>query len=214
MAAAQVWASSIGGDATDVILAGDANGDGRQDLIDFARKQGKVYVALSTGSSFATPTVWHTFFAVSTYERPRVADVNGDGRDDIVTYATDSPTAFGDVYVATSAGNRFVDLNGAANSSSKWHDWFAIDPNEEICIGDVNGDRKDDFLTFLPPSRGGHYYTVISRGDGMGPNHLGAQKVRLNDSDRVSVGDVNGDRMADIVIFAQAEGKVYVLLAQ
>ena len=85
-----------------------------------------MYVALSDGTRFGTPTVWHNFFAVSTYERPRVADVNGDGRADIVTFATDSPTAFGDVYVALSNGTRFVDQNGVPNSSTKWHDWFAI----------------------------------------------------------------------------------------
>jgi hypothetical protein len=71
-----------------------------------------------------------------------------------VTFATDSPTAHGDVYVALSDGTRFVDQNGVASSSTKGHDWFAIDPNEEIRIGDRNGDRKADFFTFLPPARG------------------------------------------------------------
>ena len=102
MTGATVWLNTIGFDSSDVPLSGDANGDGKDDLILFARKQGKVYVALSDGTEFGTPTQWHSFFAVSTYERPRVADVNGDGKADIVTFATDSPTAFGDVYVATS----------------------------------------------------------------------------------------------------------------
>ena len=206
-----VWVSSLGRDATDVIIAGDANGDGKQDLIDFARKEGKVYVALSTGTGFAIPVVWHNFFAVSTYERPRVADLNGDGRDDIATFATDSPTAFGDVYVSLSTGSQF----GDKQVSAKWHDWFAIDPNEEIRVGDVNGDGKDDFFTFLPPSRGGDYYTVVSLGSGMGPNVRGPEKVRVaaNNGDRVFVADVNGDRTADIVVFDQTEGKVYVSLA-
>jgi hypothetical protein len=210
MTSGTVWAASVGRDTTDVLLSGDANGDGKEDLIDFARKEGKVYVALSTGRAFATPAVWHNFFAVSTYERPRVADVDGDGRDDIVTYATNSPTAFGDVYVALSTGSQF----GDRQNSNKWHDWFAIDPNEEICIGDVNGDGKDDFLTFLPPARGGDYYTVVSLGSGMAPNILGSEKIRLNAADRVFAGDVNGDKMADIIVFAQSEGKVYVSLAR
>ena len=34
--------------------------------------------------------------------------------------------AQGDVYVALSDGTRFVDQSGQANSSTKWHDWFAI----------------------------------------------------------------------------------------
>ena len=209
MAPAQVWLDAIGFASSDVLLSGDANGDGRQDLVLFARTQGKVYVASSTGAGFAAPTVWHEFFAVSTSERPRVADVDGDTRDDIVTFATDSPTAYGDVYVALSTGAQF----GDKQNSTKWHDWFAIDPDEEIRIGDLNGDRKDDFFTFLPPARGGEYYTVLSLGQAMAPNVLGPQKVRLEASDRVFVGDVNGDRTADVIVFAQATGKVYVAVA-
>ena len=61
----RVWVERIGFDPTDVLLAGDANGDGMEDLVLFARKQGKVYVALSDGTRFGTPTLWHGFFAVS-----------------------------------------------------------------------------------------------------------------------------------------------------
>jgi hypothetical protein len=208
-----VWASSIGVDPTDMLLEGDVNGDGRDDLVCFARKQGKVYVALSTGTSFDAPVVWHTFFAVSTYERPRVADVTGDGRADVVTFATESPTALGDVYVAVSDGTRFVDLNGVPNSSSKWHDWFAINPKEEVRVGDLNGDGKDDFFTFLPPPLS-QCYTVLSRGTSMEPNVLWSEIVIPDAKDRPFVGDVNGDGKADIIVFAQGEGKVYVSLAK
>ena len=163
-----VWLDSIGFDPTDVLLSGDANGDGKEDLILFARKQGKVYVALSTGRGSRLPTVWHNFFAVSTYERPRVADVNGDGRADIVTFATDSPTAFGDVYVAMSDGTRFVDLNGAPNSSTKWHDWFAIRPDGG---GADRGPQRGRARTTSSRScrrRFGQCYTVLSQGTSHG----------------------------------------------
>jgi hypothetical protein len=208
-----VWLNSIGFDPTDVLAAGDANGDGKNDLILFARKQGKVYVALSDGTEFGAPTVWHGFFAVSTYERPRVADVNGDGRADIVTFATDSPTAYGDVYVATSDGTRFVDSRGYPNNSDKWHDWFAIRPTEEVRIGDLNGDGRDDFFTFLPPPWG-QCYSVLSEGTQMGPNELWRVVVAPDAKDKPFVGDVNGDGKADIIVFAQSEGKVYVSIAR
>jgi hypothetical protein len=208
-----VWLTSIGSDSSDVLLSGDVNGDGKKDLVLFARKQGKVYVAVSDGTKFGTATVWHGFFAVSTYERPRVADVNGDGRADIVTFATDSPTAFGDVYVAVSNGTKFVDQNGVAGSSTKWHDWFSIDANELIGVGDVNGDGKDDFFTFLPPPFA-QCYTVLSQGTSMADNVLWRESVAPNSTDVPFVGDVNGDGKADIIVFAQGEGKVYVSLAQ
>ena len=206
------WVSSIGATPSDVLASGDANGDGRSDLVLFARTQGKVYVALSEGNRFTAPTLWHGFFAVSTYERPRVADVTGDRRADIVTFATDSPTAFGDVYVATSDGTKFVGLNGAPNASSKWHDWFAIRPEEQVRVGDLDGDGQDDFFTFLPPPFA-QCYTVLSQGAGMGPNVLWREAVAPLSSDIPYVGDANRDGKADIILFAQSEGKVYVSLA-
>jgi hypothetical protein len=212
MGPSNVWVDSIGFNSSDVLTSGDANGDGKKDLILFARTQGKVFVALSNGTKFGTPTQWHGFFAVSTYERPQVADVNGDGKADIVTFATDSPTAFGDVYVATSDGTKFVDLNGVPNSSSKWHDFFAIRPTEEVRIGDLNGDGKDDFFTFLPAPFG-QCYNVLSQGTQMAPNVLWVPEgLYYTSTDRPFVGDVNGDGKADVILFRQVPGKVEVVL--
>ena len=211
MAAATVWVNSIGSQSTDYLASGDANGDGKDDLIMFARTEGKVYVAISDGTKFGAPTVWHPFFAVSTFERPRVADVNGDGKADIVTFATDSPTAFGDVYVAVSNGTSFRDSNGGQNSD-KWHDFFAIRPTEEIRVGDINADSKTDFFTFLPAPFA-QCYTVLSQGTSMASNVLWPQGIGGLNTDKVFTGDVNGDGKADVIIFAQSEGKVYVSLA-
>jgi hypothetical protein len=212
MAAATVWVNSIGSSPTDYLAAGDANGDGKDDLILFARTEGKVYVALSNGTQFGVPSVWHPFFAVSTYERPRVADVNGDGKADIVTFATDSPTAFGDVYTALSNGTAFRAANGSPNSD-KWHDFFAVSPTEEVRVGHVDSDSKDDFFTFLPHPFG-QCYTVRSLGNAMTDNVLWPEEIAPLKTDRPFVGDVNGDGKDDIVVFAQSEGKVYVSLGQ
>jgi hypothetical protein len=209
MSPSVVWLNGIGSSSSDVLLAGDVNGDGKKDLVLFARREGKVYVALSTGSGFLAPQVWHSFFAISTYERPRVADVNGDGKADIVTFATDSPTAFGDVYVALSNGRQFVDQNGIPSSSTKWHDWFAVDPAQQIRVGDINGDGKADFFTFMP-SPMAQCYTVASQGTSMASNVLWPESVAPLPTDVPFVGDVNGDKKADIIVFAQGEGKVYV----
>ena len=83
-----------------------------------------------------------------------------------MTFATDSPTAYGDVYVALSDGTGFVD-QAACPNSTKWHDWFAIQPDEQVRIGDLDGDGKDDFFTFLPPPLA-QCYTVLSQGTAMG----------------------------------------------
>ena len=206
-----VWTNSIGVSPADILEAGDVNGDTMDDLVLFVRTRGQVYVALSDGTTFRPPTLWHGFFAISTHERPRVADVDGDGRADIATFATDSPTAFGDVYVALSDGARFVDRDAVPNSSTKWQDWFAIRQSEQIRIGDHNGDGKDDFFTFLPLPWG-QCYTSLSLGNAMGPSELWPETVLSDANDVPFAGDANGDGRADVIVFARSQGKVYVSL--
>ena len=207
MSEATIWLNAIGFHPTDVLLSGDVNGDGAKDLILFARKRGQVYVSLSTRAGFAEPVLWHGFFAVSTYERPAVADVNGDHKADIITFATDSPTAQGDVYVALSTGTQF----GDGMTSAKWADWFAVNPTETVRIGDLDGDGMDDFFTFLPAPLS-QCYTTRSMGTEMGVNALWPVTVAPDPLDQPFVGDVNGDGRADVITFARREGKVYVSL--
>jgi predicted outer membrane repeat protein len=203
-----IWLSTIGVDNGDLLQSGDFNGDGYDDLVLFARNEGKVYVALSNGNGFAAPTVWHNWFAVSSYERPKVGDIDGDGLDDIVTFATDSPTAQGDVYIALSTGARF----GDGQNSDKWHDWFSVDPEQTVQIGDLDGDGRDDFLTFMPPPSG-QVYAVYSEGSFLSDNVLWNQDFASSESDIPCTGDVNGDGKSDLIGFYQGEGKVYVVLS-
>ncbi len=202
-----LWLDKIGDSFDDVLKAADADGDGKRDLVLFSRHGGQVYVALSTGAGFDSPQVWHTFFAVSTYERPEAGDVDGDGRADIITFASDSPTAQGDVYVALSTGSKF----GDGQTSDKWNDWFAVDSAQKIRVGDMNGDGTTDFGTFLPDPNN-QVYAVYSRGSYMSENYLVTSDFPETSTDQPFLGDANGDGKADLFLFRQGEGKVYVML--
>lgn len=206
--ASSVWIEGIEDSSDDEVMAGDANGDGKTDLIFFSRGNNSVYVALSTGQGFSTPALWHSYFAVGSHEKPMVGDFNGDGKTDIVTFLTDSPGAEGDVYVALSTGAQFED----GIYSQKWHDWFGVDPKETIVIGDLNGDGMDDFFTFLPASSS-HVYIAYSQGNEMSDNELWNDQLENKSGNVPFAADVNGDDKADLIVFRQSEGTVFTSLA-
>ncbi|RLP91428.1 VCBS repeat-containing protein [Micromonospora sp. BL4] len=174
-----------GGSATDV------TGDGRDDIVTFTQNTlADVYVGASTGASFAGTSVkWNDFFSIGG-ETASTGDVNGDGRDDIVTFAHSNT---GDVYVALSTGTSF-------GGGLKWHDWFA--PGAEIgAVGDVNGDGRDDIVAFTH-NPAGDVYVALSTGTSFGPG-LKWHEYFSPFGEFPALGDVNGDGRDDIITFTQ-----------
>jgi hypothetical protein len=103
----------------EIPLVGDFNGDGKDDIATFVGQlqtnadgtvlgQAPVWVSLSDGTKFEPSRVWHTFFSLKG-EFPMVADVNMDGKDDIVTFLRGRGQGLqaNNVYVAFSTGSRF-----------------------------------------------------------------------------------------------------------
>ncbi len=144
--------------AGEIPLVGDFNHDGKTDVISFAQHEqhnpdgsligdAPVRVALSTGSSFGTPTVWATSFSHAG-EIPMVGDFNGDGYDDIATFVQKpqfnpdgSLLGHAPVWVALSDGTKF-------GTPTLWHTFFSL-RGELPLVADINMDGKADIVTFL-----------------------------------------------------------------
>jgi hypothetical protein len=183
------WHDYFGcGDETPLI--GDFNGDGRDDIVTFTRGWVcDVYVATSTGYSFVgTGAKWHDMFACLG-SIPAVGDVNGDGKDDIISF---SRGTLCDVHVALSLGNAF-------GPAAKWHDMFGCGA-EIPMVGDFNGDGRDDIIAFNRGYAGDVWVALASTngfvGTGWKWTSDGPLTVALP-----AVGDVNGDGKDDIVAF-------------
>ncbi|WP_082373897.1 FG-GAP-like repeat-containing protein [Nocardia sp. NRRL S-836] len=175
----------------EVPLVGDFNGDGKDDIVTFTRGDtGDAYVALSTGSAFeGTSVKWHDHFGIGG-EVLGTGDFNGDGKDDVVTFARGDS---GDVYVSLSDGTKFV------QDGWLWHDFFSIG-NEIPEVGDFNGDGKADIATF---TRGDAADVYVATSTG---SSFAGTSAKWHDHFGVGtevprVGDFNGDHKADISTF-------------
>lgn len=184
----------------EVYHAGDFNGDRRDDLVIFTKgSTNDALVQLSNGSSFGGAQTWHTNIA-SGSKVPLVGDFNADGYDDVVVFAMDTGA---DVHVSLSSGSGFGSL-------TLWHNFFGL-PGEKVGVADMNGDGKDDLVTFVP---GGAAYVALSTGSSFADSTI--WHSNFAPSGQVAlVADVNADHRADALLFTKGtSGDVFVSVAQ
>ena len=113
------------------------------------------------------------------------SDVNGDGRDDIVSFGRGLEA---DVWVSLSNGSGFGPVN-------VWHSYFGA--GEEFpMLGDVNGDGRDDLITFTRDASA-DVYVALSTGTSFGGSQRWHTWFAAGNETPV-IGDFNGDGRDDI----------------
>ena len=145
----------------------------------------------------------HRWLRSVIHETPAVGDVNGDGRDDLITFTHgDSGAGPLDVYVALSNGSTF-------GAGQLWQGWWAHRGHVPT-VGDFNGDGRDDIWAFTESE----VYVGLSRGYDFNGSVI-VSPFGATDSDDIGrVADVNGDGRADAVLFsADGTGDVHVMLS-
>ncbi|HYD70567.1 FG-GAP-like repeat-containing protein, partial [Azospirillum sp.] len=187
-------------------VVGDVNGDGRADIVGFASNGVSDALSLSDGT-FTAPqaALWgvygYNYTWTSQNLNPRtLADVNGDGRADIVGFGSHGvSTALGKA--DGTFGPQQSALSGTYGLNSGW-------PSQEQMprmLGDVNGDGRADIVGFysngvrvsLGKTDGTFEPLQIALSGAYGSNNNWSSQ----DLTPRMLGDVNGDGRADIVGF-------------
>ncbi|GAB3830448.1 hypothetical protein GCM10028799_57700 [Kribbella italica] len=155
------WVTTGGDWSRSAPLLADIDGDGLDDLVDMVNLgncRTQVTVRRSTGTSFsASPT---TLYDGSSYcwekSKPVVADVNGDGLDDVVAMYEHGPS---DLALRVFVSNR------TALTESQWYRG-ALDPAKAaLNAGDYTGDGKGDVaLVYALDGGGRDVLTLVSNG--------------------------------------------------
>ena len=198
-----------GGFQAEAVVAADLKGDGKPDLVVVnacgggpSCSSGTVGVLLNNGNgTFATAVTYGTngFLA----QAAAVADVNGDGKPDIVV-ANNCASAPGGNGSCSTNGNVAVLLG---NGDGTFQAAVAYDSGgplaSSVAIADVNGDGKPDLLVVNHSSTtgvgDGTVAVLLGDGDGTFQAALNYDTGALQ-SEAVAVADVNGDGEPDLIV--------------
>ena len=189
---------------------GDWNGDGKTD-IGARTRSGRWYIALSTGTGFASPAQWATSFADETADvsgapyRLITGDWNGDGKTDVGVKTRD-----GRWLIAFNTGSGFsqatLALSGFANDGAD----PAGAPFSPL-TGDWDGDGRTDIGV---KARDGRWYLASSDGVKFVGARLALSNFGNDGLDGGSpfvpfTGDWNADGKADVGVKTR-DGRWYV----
>ena len=189
---------SIGGGGANQISVGDFNGDGRADVAGAIAASNQISIQLGRGDgTFVRQT------PVSLRRRPLalcVSDVNGDHRDDIVAATRDETTGDGQLEVLFGLGDgRF----SAGPVLPVGRDPFAV------AVGDIDHDGFPDIVSANYSSD----TVTVERGLG-GGLFVRQPDYRLGNGTHpmaLSVCDVTGDSLADVIVAENGASRVVVL---
>jgi len=192
----------------------DVDGDGQQDFVLGPDGNGAWWWFKGTDAGFVNQgmlisgayAAWAQAFASPfshlwfPTQQIRVADVNGDGKDDLLL----GPDSSGNVYWLQSTGSAFIDRGLTVSSH--------YDPNWSIHSTDANGDGRRDLL--VGPDSSGNWYNLRSTGSGLADDGAilsGKYAAWWGAGDRIFLMDVNGDGLNDVVIGPTEAGIWYWL---
>jgi hypothetical protein len=180
-------------------LVGDVNGDRKADYV-YLTNEGangtKAFVALSTGSGLTAPQLWWngTGYGYGGI-KASLGDVDGNrGADLILTTDEGATGSAGMVLLSTWQGF----LPPARWWNGTGFGWVGVTP----LVGDVNGDRKADYVYLTNEGANGtKAFVALSTGSGLTAPQLWWNGTGYGYGGiKASLGDVDGNRGADLIL--------------
>lgn len=181
------------GSTTNRDLFGDVNGDGRTDLVRVHQdgSDARARVSISDGVGYPAPASDAVVGPWNIETTDQLADVNGDGRADLVRLGECAPN--------TCARVRLSDGDGFPNQSflgsvGTWNPTYMRD-----FLTDVDGDYRADFVRLW--KNGSDVWVQVNRSNGSGfpDQDCNTPVGTWHDSTKWYFADVNGDGLSDMV---------------
>ncbi len=186
------------GPSGNVMTMGDINGDGRSDLVIVGRAVNNarpLSVAYSKGDgAFDTKTT--NANAINPVEHLKVADVTGDGRNDIIMFESIGNGA-GRIMVGVTTSPVQVNFTEAHTGPLPiGHPVFSVG----FDVGDVDGDGQAEAMAVIPNGKGANMFLIAafdktSKKFIWGPTNLTATQT----GPMLYIGDVTGDGRGDLL---------------
>ena len=195
--------SGGGGTLNGVTLA-DVDGDGKLDILVCNSSQGWVviYRNISTGgnlttNSFATPMVLITG---ADPRHVRVADLDGDGRPDVICANSGSGT----ISIFRNIG---VAGNLTTNSFASRVDLACVNQSQDVAVADLDGDGKPDLAVVNFGATELSLFRNVSTIGVIGTNSFAARVdlPALTQSQTIMAVDADGDGKLDLVTGANGD---------
>lgn len=203
----------------DRVVAGDFNGDGKDDLAlmyDNSNAKMRIHVLTSTGSGFNSRSSWYVqanegmYNANRTTGRVTAGDFNGDGKDDI-SAMYDNGDGKMRIHMFISTGTKlnigywYEDMVGG--------NFYANHVTGRFKAGDFNGDGKDDIAAMYGYSDGRtRTHVWLSNGTSLNERTVWFKQDTPNayDTDKVGsrlvVGEFDADGKDDIATMYDCSG--------
>ncbi|MSU77348.1 MAG: hypothetical protein EXS16_04540 [Gemmataceae bacterium] len=172
-------------------MQGDVNGDGLKDTI-FFNQDGSVWVNQTQANGGFINKLWANWSPAASWKSVSVGDFDGDGKSDIMGFATS-----GAIYMGCSTGSAFA--------QKLWAQWSQACSWASIQFADFNGDGKTDIVGM---ATGGSIWVGLSNSTTF-TTSLWSQWSKATSWKSLTVADIDGDGKQDIVGL-NTNGQYYV----